>query len=247
MLRVFREAETGEDAGSAGRRAVRIDRIQPLVDLGDAVPILGVLGFGQKLGALGRRRKHGLKRRRLPARRFLSEVADARPRRHLDPAVVGFMLPGDQLQQRRLAGAVPPDQPDMRPGRERGCRLVENEISAKAERETVKNEHERTSGSAPHATSGTATQDDFHFFPLRKLSKTRVNIGTPDLTTCLTTVSPKLSLRAPPPLAFLASFCSAAALPCSAVLFCKISEADSRSTVSSYTPATGLARITALS
>ena len=143
MLRVFREAETGEDAGSAGRRAVRIDRVQPLVDLGDAVRIVGVLGFGQKLGALGRRRKHGLERRRLPARRFLSEIADARARRHLDPAVVGFMQPGDQLQQRRLAGAVPPDQPDMRPGRQRGCRLVEDEIAAKAERETVKNEHEK--------------------------------------------------------------------------------------------------------
>ena len=54
-------------------------------------------------------------------------------------AVVGLMLPGDELQQRRLAGAVAADQPDMRPRRERGRRLVENEMSAKAERDDRQN------------------------------------------------------------------------------------------------------------
>ncbi len=78
MLRLFGEAETSQDAGRARRRAMRVDRVQPLMDLGDAVPILGMLGFGQKRGALGRRCQHGLERRRLTARRFLREIADAR-------------------------------------------------------------------------------------------------------------------------------------------------------------------------
>ena len=54
MLRLFVEAESGENAGRAGRRAMGVDGVEALVDLADAVVVCGALGFGKKRGALGR-------------------------------------------------------------------------------------------------------------------------------------------------------------------------------------------------
>ena len=48
MLRGLGKAEPGEDARRPGRRAMRIDRVEPLVDFADAVRVVGMLGFGQE-------------------------------------------------------------------------------------------------------------------------------------------------------------------------------------------------------
>ena len=81
VLRLLVEAEAGEDARGARRRAMRVDGVEPLVDLADAMRVVCVLGFGEQSRSLGRRREHGLERRCLPARRFLRDIADARARR----------------------------------------------------------------------------------------------------------------------------------------------------------------------
>ena len=76
MLGLLVEAETGENAGRAGRRAMGIDGIQPLVDLADAMVVGGVVGFGQQRGALGRHGEHGVEWGRRSARRLLGDIAD---------------------------------------------------------------------------------------------------------------------------------------------------------------------------
>ena len=54
MLRLLAKAETGEDAGGARRRAMRVDRVQPLVNFANSMRIIDALSLSQKLGALGR-------------------------------------------------------------------------------------------------------------------------------------------------------------------------------------------------
>ena len=48
MLRLLVEAEAGENTRGPRRRAVGIDRSQPVMDLADAMRILGVLGLGKQ-------------------------------------------------------------------------------------------------------------------------------------------------------------------------------------------------------
>ena len=76
MLRLLVEAEAGENARGPCRRAMGVDGVEPLVDLGDAMGIARVLRFLEQGRSLGRRREHGLERRSLPSRRFLRDIAD---------------------------------------------------------------------------------------------------------------------------------------------------------------------------
>ena len=130
MLRLLGKTETGENARRARRRAMRVDGVEPLVDLADAVRIVRVLGLRQQFRPLLRRGEHGLVRGRFAARRFLRDIADARARRRLDASLVGLIDPGDQFEQRRLAGAVAADQADMRLRRQRRGGVVENKMAA---------------------------------------------------------------------------------------------------------------------
>ena len=77
VLRLFVEAEAGENARGPRRRAMGVDGVEPLVDLGDAMGVARVLRFLEQGRSLGRRREHGLERRCLPSRRFLRDIADA--------------------------------------------------------------------------------------------------------------------------------------------------------------------------
>jgi hypothetical protein len=91
---------------------MRIDGVQPLMDLADAMGILHVLGLRGQARTFGRRCKYGRKRRPLPFGRFLRDIADAHARWRLDGSVVGLIDAGDELQQARLAGAVAANQTD---------------------------------------------------------------------------------------------------------------------------------------
>ena len=51
MLRLFVEAETGENAGRPCGSAVGIDNIEPFVNLADVMVVGCVLGLGQELCA----------------------------------------------------------------------------------------------------------------------------------------------------------------------------------------------------
>ncbi len=121
--------------------AMCIDRVEPLVNLADAVGIVGVLGFRQQPRALDRCGEHGLERRRRTTRSFLREIADARAGRRLDSSAVGLIEPGDDLQQRRFSGTVAADQPDAGFRRQRCRRPIEYESAAQAEGDAVKREH----------------------------------------------------------------------------------------------------------
>ncbi len=143
MLRLLGEAEAGENARGPRRRAMGIDGVEPLVDLGDAMRVHGVIGLGEQRLALGVRRQHRLERGRRPARRLLRHIADANPRRRLDLAVVRLVDPGDELEQRRFARAVAPDQPDARLRRQGGGRLVEDEMAAEAQGDGIEGQHGR--------------------------------------------------------------------------------------------------------
>ncbi len=57
--------------------------------------------------------------------RLLRDIAHAQPRRELQQAVVGALQPGDDLEQRGLAAAVAPDQPEPLAGFEREAGAVE--------------------------------------------------------------------------------------------------------------------------
>src|ERR1700754_2649160 len=66
-------------------------------------------------------------------RHFLSEPRDARAALETDFAVVGVQVAGDELQQRGLARAVPPDDADAFAGIEGKIDLFEQERAADAE------------------------------------------------------------------------------------------------------------------
>ena len=72
------EAEAGEDLGGARGRRMRVDVGEPLVDVGDAVRVLGVLGLCKQARALGVGGEHPVDEAVLAARRLLRDVADAR-------------------------------------------------------------------------------------------------------------------------------------------------------------------------
>ena len=112
MLLFLGEAEPGQNARGARRRAMGVDHRQPLVNLADAMRIVGVLGFFEQRRAFGRGGEHGLERRRRAARRLLRHIADTRAGRGVDAALVGLIDPGDHFQQRRFPGAVAADQAD---------------------------------------------------------------------------------------------------------------------------------------
>ena len=60
---ILAKAETGEDAGGARRRAMRVDRVQPLVNFADSMRIIDALSLSQKLCALGRGSENSFERR----------------------------------------------------------------------------------------------------------------------------------------------------------------------------------------
>ena len=126
--------------GARGR-AMRVDGVEPLVDLADAMRIVRVLGLGEQFRPLLGRGQHGLVRGGFAAGRLLRDIADPRARRGLDASLVGLVDPGDDLEQRRLARAVTADQADMRLRRQRRRGLVENKLAPKAQRDAVEREH----------------------------------------------------------------------------------------------------------
>src|SRR5204862_3436870 len=74
-------------------------------------------------------------------RRLLGNVAEARAARHLDRAFVRIELADEDFHQRRLAGAVAPDQPDTATRRDRGRGAIEDRAAAEAHSDGVDGDH----------------------------------------------------------------------------------------------------------
>src|SRR5262245_50278380 len=157
MLRLLVEAQAGEDARGPRRGAMRIDGVQPVMDLANAMRIGCTLGLVEQARPLGRRGDHGVEGRAPSSRRFLRDVADAHARRHFNRAIVGFIDPGDELQQARLAGPIPPDQTDAGFGRKRGAGEIENDVAAKTQRDAVDSKH----GRGPYSDAAACAQTIF--------------------------------------------------------------------------------------
>ena len=73
--------------------------------------------------------------------RLLRQAADASARREPDLAVLGGDLARDRAEQGRLAGAIAPDQPDARAGRDVRGGLVDQQAAGDADRQFVDDEH----------------------------------------------------------------------------------------------------------
>ena len=108
-----REAEPLQDGGSAGLGRPGVDIGQPGLDFGDAGGVGGVFGLGQKAGAFGIGGQHRVQNAGRGPRRLLRDAADAGAGRQADGAAVQMQLVPDQLEQRRLAGAVRADKADL--------------------------------------------------------------------------------------------------------------------------------------
>jgi hypothetical protein len=87
------------------------------MDFGNAVGIGGVLGLGEEGGALPVRREHDIDQGVGARGRFLQEAADVRALAQGDAAGFCREIPGDDVEQRGLAGAVAADKAGAAPGR----------------------------------------------------------------------------------------------------------------------------------
>ena len=142
-LRPFVEAEAGEDARGARRRCVGADVDEPGLDLGDAQRIVGAFGLFEQDAAFGVGVEHEVDQRLRAARRLLLDPADAGAPGQADRAALRAQLAADEAEQRRLAGAVAADQADMRAGRQRHGRSVDQQAFAEPIGELVEMQHGR--------------------------------------------------------------------------------------------------------
>ncbi len=135
------EAEAVQDGRGTRGRAVRLDVRQPGMDVGDAVGIGGVLGLGQEGGALAVGHQNGIDQALRPGRGLLRHHAHAGAVGQRDVAGIGMQFARDQLQQRRLAGAVAADQPGMVPGRQRQVGALQQDAPADAVGQVLDRQH----------------------------------------------------------------------------------------------------------
>ena len=78
--------------------------------LGHAVMVKPLLlAFDHQRRALGIRRQHRVKRRRIARRRLLRDIADPRALGHLKAAVISLQRANHHLHQRRFTRAIAPD------------------------------------------------------------------------------------------------------------------------------------------
>ena len=131
------ETELGERRGGARLEiaaAAREEGVERVVVVAGQLRLRGEprgelvhpLRRGRDTGAAGQVREQRLVRKRIP---LLGQVADGERRRvapHRPP--VGLLLPGEQAQQRRLAGAVRADEPDPRARRHDEVHAVEDDV-----------------------------------------------------------------------------------------------------------------------
>ena len=124
-------------------RGMGADVGEALVDVGDAAGIVRRFGLGEQARALLVGGEHELDQAVGSARRFLRHPADAGGAGHVDAAVVGLQLAGDQAQQRGLARAVAADEADLVPRRNARRGLVEDDAPLDAVGEVVDVQHGR--------------------------------------------------------------------------------------------------------
>ena len=111
------------------------------LNLGNAVRIDGRLRLREQEGTLPVRRQHPVEQAVLSARCLLRYMPDAGVAWRRDSAIVRGELASDQLEKRRLAGAVAADQSDLVPGRNSSRGNVEDRPALDAVGELVDMQH----------------------------------------------------------------------------------------------------------
>ena len=135
------EAEAKENARRPCRSSVGIYREQPIMYIAKPVRIAAVLGLVHQPCALDICRKHRFERSCSPGGRLLRNIAQPRAPRHVDGSLVRIDQADDCLHQGGLAGAVPPDQANVRPRRNRRRCAVKDRAPAEANRKATDCQH----------------------------------------------------------------------------------------------------------
>src|SRR6476661_1499696 len=123
------------------------------LDFGDARGLAFGFRFGQELRAFGIRLEDDIEQAFGAVGRFLGEPADAIAGRDLYLALLRRDLAGDDAKERRLAGAVAADEPDMGAGRQRDRGMVEQGAAADTIGEVGEGKHGTSAAAVPSATS----------------------------------------------------------------------------------------------
>ena len=113
MLHHGIEPEPGQDATGTGRGGTGADLVEPRLDFGDAQRLRAPVEFAQQGGALPVGGKNRRERGGIAGRRLLREKPDAPAARHDNVAGVRKQAAADQVEQRRLAGAVAADETEL--------------------------------------------------------------------------------------------------------------------------------------
>ena len=146
------KAKADQYPRSPRRRGVGVNRDQAFMHFGHAVGVKPLLlAFGHQRRALGIRRQHRVKRRRIARRCLLRDIADARALGHLQRPVIGLQRANHHLHQRRFTRTIAPDQADTPIRRQSRRGAVKDSASAKAHGDTVQIKHAaaRSRPSAP--------------------------------------------------------------------------------------------------
>ena len=137
------ESQAGKNPGSPRRCAVRVDRLQPFVDVTDALARCGGGFLFQKTRALFIGGKDPLERRVVAGRNILGKISETGAAPHVDRAGIGLDLSGDDLHQCRLACAVAPDQADPASRDQRRGSAVKDRVATKPHGNAGQCEHGR--------------------------------------------------------------------------------------------------------
>ena len=141
VLRRLVEAEAGENARDPRRGGMGVDVGKPRLDLGDALRIGRCLGLDEEARPLDVGFEHEVDQRLRAARRLLFDAAKPSVLRRKDGAALRRKLAADQAEERRLARAVAPDEPDARARRQRDGRVVDEQALAEPVSQAVHMQH----------------------------------------------------------------------------------------------------------
>ena len=116
---------------------------EPRLDFGDPVRVVRGLRFRQQARAFDVGGEHDVDQAFRAVGRLLRKPPDAPARRQLNAPCSAAMIARDYAEQRGLAAAVAPHQPDPGTGRNARRRLVDQKPAGNADGKVVDVEHGR--------------------------------------------------------------------------------------------------------
>ena len=140
-LRRLVEAQPFEDSRRPRRRRMGVDVDEASLDFGDALRVNRDFRFGVQRLAFNVGREHEVDEAFRPSRRLLLDAADARALGRKDRAALRRKFAANEAEERGLAGAVAPDEPDPRARGQRRAGAVDQQTFAEPIGKAVDVEH----------------------------------------------------------------------------------------------------------